>query len=170
MSRVQPGTRKIGRDQARPHFAAEIRCRRLAADAPIRRWRPHAARHGGRRTCRRKPRWTTTLSGRRTASRCLAATCSRTNGAWWCDWKCRAWEKDEFDIEVLDDARGERGEALPARAHEGRYRMFQGAYGGFRRVVPLPVPVLADGCKASYKAGVLKIELTEAKPAKPMSR
>jgi HSP20 family protein len=45
--------------------------------------------------------------------------------------------------------------------------MLQCAYGSFRRVVPLPVPVLADASKASYNAGVLKIELTKAKQGKP---
>lgn len=76
--------------------------------------------------------------------------------------------KDEFDIEVLDDALVVRGEKRFERERtEGRYRMLQCAYGSFRRVVPLPVPVLAEASKASYKAGVLKIELSKAKPAKP---
>ena len=77
-------------------------------------------------------------------------------------------EKDEFDIEVLDDALVVSGEKRFEReGTEGRYRMLQCAYGSFRRVVPLPVPVLADASKASYNAGVLKIELTKAKQGKP---
>jgi HSP20 family protein len=77
-------------------------------------------------------------------------------------------DKDEFDIEVLDDALVVSGEKRFERERtEGRYRMLQCAYGSFRRVVPLPVPVVADHSKASYEQGVLKIELTKAKPAKP---
>ena len=77
-------------------------------------------------------------------------------------------EKDEFDIEVLDDALVVSGEKRFERERtEGRYRMLQCAYGSFRRVVPLPVPVLADHSKASYERGVLKIELTKAKRGKP---
>lgn len=73
-------------------------------------------------------------------------------------------DKDEFDIEVLDDALVVSGEKRFERERsEGRYRMLQCAYGSFRRVVPLPVPVLADASKATYNAGVLKIELTKAK-------
>ena len=77
-------------------------------------------------------------------------------------------DKDEFDIEVLDDALVVSGEKRFERERsEGRYRMLQCAYGTFRRVVPLPLPVLADHSKASYEKGVLKIELTKAKQGKP---
>jgi len=77
-------------------------------------------------------------------------------------------EKDEFDIEMRDDALVVSGEKRFERERtEGRYRMLQCAYGSFRRVVPLPVPVLAEASRASYEAGVLKIELTKAKQGKP---
>jgi HSP20 family protein len=48
----------------------------------------------------------------------------------------------------------------------GRYRVLQCAYGSFRRVVALPAPVLADKAKASYKNGVLRVELPKAESAK----
>ena len=77
-------------------------------------------------------------------------------------------EKDEFDIEVLDDALVVSGEKRFERERtEGRYRMLECAYGSFRRVVPLPMPARADHSKASYEQGVLKIELTKAKQGKP---
>jgi HSP20 family protein len=77
-------------------------------------------------------------------------------------------EKDELDIELLGNALVVSGEKRFEReSTEGRYRTLQCAYGSFRRVVPLPVPVVAGSSKASYKAGVLKIELTKAKPARP---
>lgn len=37
----------------------------------------------------------------------------------------------------------------------------------FRRVVPLPAPVLADGSRASYKNGVLNVEWPKAAPGRP---
>ena len=57
-------------------------------------------------------------------------------------------------------------EALRARAHEGRYWMFPMRVRNFRRVVRLPVPVRADASKANYNGRVLKIELTNAMPAR----
>jgi|EndMetStandDraft_4_1072995.scaffolds.fasta_scaffold57922_3 HSP20 family protein len=80
-------------------------------------------------------------------------------------------DKDEFDIELMDDALVVSGEKRFERERtEGRYRMLQCAYGSFRRVVPLPVQVLADHSKASYEQGVLKVELTKAKPSKPKTQ
>lgn len=77
-------------------------------------------------------------------------------------------EKSDFDIEVTDQELVVRGEKRFEReATEGRYRFLQCAYGSFRRVVPLPVPVLADDAKASYRNGVLKVELPKAAPGKP---
>ena len=77
-------------------------------------------------------------------------------------------DKDEFNIEVLDEALVVSGEKRFERERtEGRYRMLQCAYGSFRRVVPLPMPVVADRSKASYEQGVLKIELTKATGDKP---
>lgn len=71
--------------------------------------------------------------------------------------------KDEFAIEVLDDTLVVSGEKRFEREDtKGRYRTLQCAYGTFRRVVPLPVPVLAEESRASYRQGVLKIELTKA--------
>jgi HSP20 family protein len=46
----------------------------------------------------------------------------------------------------------------------------QCAYGTFRRVVPLPLAVKADAAKASYKNGVLRIELPKAAPGLPKPR
>jgi len=41
----------------------------------------------------------------------------------------------------------------------GQYRLVQCAYGRFRRDMPLPVPVDAARASASYRDGVLRIEL-----------
>lgn len=77
-------------------------------------------------------------------------------------------DKNDLDIEVESDTLIVRGEKRFEREKsEGRYRVLQCAYGSFRRVVPLPVPVVADKGKASYKDGVLRVELPKAEHAKP---
>jgi HSP20 family protein len=77
-------------------------------------------------------------------------------------------DKNGFDIEVQDDALVVCGEKhFERETTEGRYRMLQCAYGSFRRVVPLPAPVLADHSRATYRDGVLKIELAKAQPGRP---
>lgn len=76
-------------------------------------------------------------------------------------------DKDDIKIEVRDNALIVSGEKRFERESEsGRYRVLQCAYGSFDRVVPLPAAVLADQTKASYKNGVLKIELPKAQPGK----
>lgn len=45
--------------------------------------------------------------------------------------------------------------------------MLQCAYGSFLRTVPLPAPVKSEQSKASYRNGVLKVELPKRAPGKP---
>lgn len=79
-------------------------------------------------------------------------------------------DKSDIDISVRDDALVVSGEKRFEReATEGRWRVMQCAYGSFRRVVPLHVPVLADQAQARYKNGVLRVELPKATPGKPKS-
>lgn len=76
-------------------------------------------------------------------------------------------EKGDLNIEVSDDNLIVRGEKrIERESEEGRYRVLQCAYGRFDRVVPLPEPVLADQAKASYRNGVLKIDLPKAHSGK----
>jgi len=76
-------------------------------------------------------------------------------------------EKEDLNIEVSDDSLIVRGEKrFEQESEEGRYRVVQCAYGRFDRVIPLPVPVLSDQAQASYKNGVLKIDLPKAHPGK----
>ncbi len=78
--------------------------------------------------------------------------------------------KDEFRIEVLDDALVVSGEKhFERESSEGRYRVLQCAYGSFRRIIPLPTQVLADQANARYAEGVLRIELPKASPGRPKS-
>jgi HSP20 family protein len=77
-------------------------------------------------------------------------------------------EKDDLDVEVEGGVLIVRGEKRFEREQtEGRYRTLQCAYGSFRRAVPLPVPVLSDQAQASYRDGVLRIELPKATPDSP---
>jgi HSP20 family protein len=77
-------------------------------------------------------------------------------------------DKDDLDIEVQGDELIVRGEKRFEREDsEGRYRMLQCAYGSFRRAFSLPTEVAIDEAKATYKNGVLRIELPKAKPGKP---
>lgn len=52
------------------------------------------------------------------------------------------------------------------KASPGRYSVVQCAYGSFRRDVALPVPIKPDKTKASYRDGVLRIELPKADAAR----
>lgn len=79
-------------------------------------------------------------------------------------------DKSDLDVEVRDDALVVSGEKRFEREQtEGRWRVMQCAYGSFRRVVPLPVPVKADAARASYKNGVLRVELPKVVAGKPKS-
>jgi HSP20 family protein len=80
-------------------------------------------------------------------------------------------EKDELNVEVQDDRVLIHGEKRFEREDtEGRYRLLQCAYGNFRRVVVLPAAVLPDQAKATYKNGVLRLELPKAEIDKPLKR
>lgn len=77
-------------------------------------------------------------------------------------------DKNDLDIEVQGDMLLVQGEKRFEREDtEGRYRVLQCAYGSFRRSVHLPIAVIADQAKASYRNGVLRIELPKAEVDKP---
>lgn len=71
--------------------------------------------------------------------------------------------KDQLDIEVRNDMLIVRGEKRSEQeTSNGQYRVRQCAFGSFHRSIPLPLPVLADKASASYRNGVLRIELPKA--------
>ncbi|MCM8622804.1 MAG: Hsp20/alpha crystallin family protein [Candidatus Accumulibacter sp.] len=79
-------------------------------------------------------------------------------------------DKQNIAIDVRDDALVVSGEKRFEReTTEGRWRVMQCAYGSFRRVVPLAAPVDADQTRASYRNGVLRIDLPNVAPGKPKS-
>ena len=76
--------------------------------------------------------------------------------------------KGDFDIQIHADALLVRGEKRFEReATAGRWRVLQCAYGSFVRTVPLPAPVQEAQARATYRNGVLKVELIKVKPCKP---
>jgi HSP20 family protein len=79
--------------------------------------------------------------------------------------------KSDFDLQVFDDRLVVRGEKRFEGEHsDGRWRVLQCAYGSFQRAVPLPAPVLADKATASYRDGVLRVELPKARPGQVAAR
>lgn len=80
-------------------------------------------------------------------------------------------DKDDFDIEVVGDTLVVRGEKRFEReSTEGRWRVLQCAYGSFHRTVALPVAVKGDEARASYRHGVLRVELPKVHPLAPVVR
>lgn len=76
--------------------------------------------------------------------------------------------KEDINIDVSERALVISGEKQFEReSSQGRWRVMQCAYGNFRREVPLPVEVKTDNAHASYKNGVLRVELPKANPGKP---
>jgi HSP20 family protein len=75
--------------------------------------------------------------------------------------------REDFNIELQGDTLTVRGEKRSDReVSRGRYSVLQCAYGRFRRDVALPVAVKAGKTKASYRDGVLRIELAKADEAR----
>jgi HSP20 family protein len=79
--------------------------------------------------------------------------------------------RSDFDLQVLGDQLVVRGEKRFERENsDGRWHMLQCAYGSFQRAVPLPGPVVADEARASYRDGVLRVELPKARPGRLPAR
>ena len=75
--------------------------------------------------------------------------------------------REDFNVEVDGDVLTVWGEKrIDRESAEGLWRSVQSAYGLFRRDVALPVPVKADKTKASYRDGVLRVELPKSEAAR----
>ena len=71
--------------------------------------------------------------------------------------------REDFNVELQGDLLTVWGEKqFDKEARSGRYSVVQCAYGSFRRNVALPASVKSDKTKASYRDGVLRIELPKA--------
>lgn len=68
--------------------------------------------------------------------------------------------EEDFDIEVHKDLLVVRGEKrLQREESKGDYFVMECAYGRFERVIALPAAVDDEHARASYKRGVLRVEL-----------
>ena len=76
--------------------------------------------------------------------------------------------KEDLQLDVVDGGLVVRGEKrFESEQTEGRWRVLQCAYGSFYRSIALPAPVIADQARASYRNGVLRVELPKRQPAAP---
>jgi HSP20 family protein len=76
-------------------------------------------------------------------------------------------KREDFDVELHGDVLSVRGEKRFQReTGSGRYRVVQCAYGSFHREVALPVHVQSDKTRATYRDGVLRIEMPKAEGAR----
>jgi HSP20 family protein len=72
--------------------------------------------------------------------------------------------KDDFELQVMDGYLVVRGEKRVEREEsKGRYHVTECAYGHFERAIPLPDEVESGKAKASYKHGVLRVEIPKDK-------
>ncbi|MDD5319843.1 MAG: Hsp20/alpha crystallin family protein [Methylococcales bacterium] len=72
-------------------------------------------------------------------------------------------EKNEFDLQVIDDVLIVKGEKRIQRERtEGHYHVKECAYGRFERAIGLPDEVDSDKAQADYKNGILRIELPKS--------
>ncbi|HNO75972.1 MAG TPA: Hsp20/alpha crystallin family protein [Nitrosomonas mobilis] len=72
-------------------------------------------------------------------------------------------DKGDFDLQVQDDYLVIRGEKrLERESTEGNYHVTECAYGHFERAIPLSDEVVSDKARATYKEGVLRVELPKS--------
>jgi len=72
---------------------------------------------------------------------------------------------EDLNIDVQRDRLIVSGEKrVDQESVAGSYRTLQCAYGSFRREVALPQPVDARRAKASYRDGVLRVDMPRAEP------
>ena len=75
--------------------------------------------------------------------------------------------ESDFDISIIDNVLHVKGEKLFLREKTvGAYTIKERAYGRFERVFPLQVEVDPDHAEASYKQGVLRIEINKSEQHK----
>jgi HSP20 family protein len=75
-------------------------------------------------------------------------------------------EKDDIHVSVVDNTLQIRGETKKKESvREQDYYYSERYAGSFSRIIPLPAVVKADDIKATFKDGVLTLELPKAKEA-----
>lgn len=76
-------------------------------------------------------------------------------------------EAKDVDVAISGDMLTIKGEKKQEKEEKDEYHhMVERTYGAFSRMVRLPAPVAADKIKASFKNGVLTVNLPKAEEAK----
>lgn len=74
----------------------------------------------------------------------------------------------EVGVTITGDVLTVKGERKWDRElKDETYHRVERAYGKFERSVPLPIPVQSDKVKATYRDGVLEVQLPKAEEIKP---
>lgn len=74
--------------------------------------------------------------------------------------------REDFHIDIADGVLSVWGEKrLDQTSQRGNYRLVQCAYGSFRRELALPAAVQTEQVRASYRDGVLRIDLPKRRAA-----
>jgi HSP20 family protein len=69
-------------------------------------------------------------------------------------------EEKDIEVTLTDDGLSISGEKKTEKEEKGKtFVRREMSYGSFRRLIPLPAPVEADKVKASFKNGILEIDL-----------
>ena len=77
-------------------------------------------------------------------------------------------KQEGLQVSVEGDALTLKGERkLESQIKEDQYHRIERSYGRFERVLLLPANVDPDGVKATYRNGVLEIQLPKREEAKP---
>jgi HSP20 family protein len=77
-------------------------------------------------------------------------------------------KREDFHVALHGDVLSVSGEKRIDRdITQGQWRVVQSAYGNFQRNVALPTDVQANKTRASYRDGVLRIELPKSEEARP---
>jgi HSP20 family protein len=77
-------------------------------------------------------------------------------------------DQKDVDITITDDVLTLKGEKKEEKEiKKENYHRIERSYGGFQRTVTLPTGVQADKAKATYKDGVLTVNVPKTEEAKP---
>ncbi|MDP2211570.1 MAG: Hsp20/alpha crystallin family protein [Candidatus Aquicultor sp.] len=76
-------------------------------------------------------------------------------------------EPEDIDISIVNNTMKIKGERkMTEEVKEESYYRMERRYGSFERMIELPVSVKMDDIEATYKNGVLHVELPKAEEAK----
>ncbi len=77
-------------------------------------------------------------------------------------------KKDDIKVQVTEDGLIISGERKFEREEKGKtYHRIEMAYGKFQRMISFPAQVKPEGAKATYKDGILTVEIPKSEKARP---